>query len=154
NGAFVPCGPPPYGYAVSTSNSGQHQLAVRAVDAAGNVSGSTGYTWEGDKGSGPDFTHTGKAAGLVYPGGPGQPIALTLHNPNGVAIYVTALTVSATVDSPKGCRHANLVLTQANLATATSTPGAIVVPANGSVTLPSQGVAAPKIRLVDDGTDQ
>ena len=33
-------------------------------------------------------------------------------------------------------------------------PNAIVVPANGDVTLPAQGVAAPTIRLVDSGTDQ
>jgi len=154
NGAFVPCGPPPTSFAVATTNSGRHQFAVRAVDAAGNVSGAGTYTWKVEKGSGEDFRITGDAAGPIYPGGPAQPILLVVHNPNDVPIYVTALTVALTTDTPNGCSRANLVLTQANLATAGSTPGAIVVPAGGSVTLPAQGVGAPTIRLVDNGTDQ
>ena len=57
-------------------------------------------------------------------------------------------------NTAKGCRHDELVLRQANLATATTEPNAIVLPAHGDVTLPAQGVAAPTIRLVDSGTDQ
>ena len=33
-----------------------------------------------------DFTIAGNAAGLLYPDGPARPIALTLHNPNDVAV--------------------------------------------------------------------
>jgi hypothetical protein len=154
NGSFAPCGPPPYAYAVGTTNNGQHQFAVRAVDAAGNVSGSLSYSWKVAAGSIQDFTIDGNATGLLYPGGVARPIAITLHNPNNLPIYVSALTVSATVDTPRGCSHGDLVITQANLATATQSPNAIVIPANGTVTLPAQDVAAPTIRLLDNGHDQ
>jgi hypothetical protein len=154
NGSFQLCGPPPYTYAVGTTNNGQHQFAVRAVDAAGNVSGSISYGWKVAAGSIQDFTIDGNATGLLYPGGSAQPIAIALHNPNAIPIYVTALTVSATADTPHGCSHTDLVVQQANLATATQSPSAIVVPANGTVMLPAQGVAAPTIRLQDNGHDQ
>jgi hypothetical protein len=154
NGSFQLCGPPPYTYAVGTTNNGQHQFAVRAVDAAGNVSGSISYSWKVAAGSIQDFTIDGNATGLLYPGGDARPIAVTLHNPNNLPIYVTALTVSATTDTPHGCSHTDLVVQQANLATATGSPSAIAVPANGTVTLPAQGVAAPTIRLQDNGHDQ
>jgi hypothetical protein len=95
-----------------------------------------------------DFSISGNAAGLLYPGGPAQPIALELHNPNDSAIHVTELAVSAGASTPKGCSSDDLVLTQVDL----SNP--IVVPARGDVTLPAQGVAAPTIRLADTGADQ
>ncbi len=152
-GPAQPCSPP-LTYVVATTNNGQHQFAVRAVDAAGNVSGSISYSWKVAAGSIQDFTIDGNAVGLIYPGGAPQAIAVTLHNPNNIPIYVTALTVTATTDTPHGCSHNDLVLTQADLTTATSSPNAIVIPANGSVTLPAQGVAAPTIRLLDNGTDQ
>ena len=39
NGQFTPCpaGTPPYTFSLNTSNNGQHQFAVEAVDNAGNV---------------------------------------------------------------------------------------------------------------------
>jgi hypothetical protein len=95
-----------------------------------------------------DFSISGNATGLLYPGGPAQPIALKLHNPNDSAISVTELNVAASASTPKGCSSDDLVLTQVDL----SNP--IVVPAGGDVTLPAQGVAAPTIRLADTGADQ
>jgi hypothetical protein len=154
NGSFVPCGPPPYSYVVQTTNNGQHQFGVRAVDAAGNVSGAISYSWKVAAGSIQDFTIDGNAVGLLYPGGDARPIAITVHNPNSLPIYVTALTISATTDTARGCSHNDVVLTQADLTTATSSPNAIVIPANGSVTLPAQGVSAPTIELLDNGHDQ
>ena len=71
NGSFAPCGPPPYSYAVATTNNGQHQFAVRAVDAAGNVGRSISYSWKVAAGSIQDFTIDGNAVGLIYPGGVG-----------------------------------------------------------------------------------
>jgi hypothetical protein len=150
---FLPCSPP-YSYVVQTTNNGQHQFAVRALDAAGNVSATIVYSWKVAAGSIQDFTIDGNADGVLYPGGNARSIAITLHNPNNLPIYVTALTVAATTDTQAGCSHNDLVLTQADLTTATGSPNAIVIPANGSVTLPAQGVAAPTIRLLDNGTDQ
>ena len=68
-----------------------------------------------DTGPGQDFTISGNAAGLLYPGGPARPIALTLHNPNDVAVYVTELSVSATANTPKGCSRDDLLIKQVEL---------------------------------------
>ena len=58
NGAFQSCSSP-LTYAAATTNSGQHQFAVRAIDAAGNVSAITSYGWKVDKGSPQQFTING-----------------------------------------------------------------------------------------------
>ena len=108
-----------------------------------------------DAGQGGELHDRGQRRRAALPGGPPRPIALTLHNPNDVAVYVTELTVSATANTPRGCRHDDLVLQAGRLRDRGYTePNAIVVPAHGNVTLPTQGVAAPTIRLVDNGTDQ
>ncbi len=141
---------------------GTNSFFVKARDAVGNVGAPASRQWQVDtsdppppvNGSGQDFTITGDAVGLINPGGPARPIALRLHNPNDVPIYVTALTVTATTDTPNGCNHNGLVLQQVNLATATLSPNELVVPANGDLTLPAQNVAAPTIRLQNASFDQ
>ena len=136
---------------------GLNTFYVKSRDAAGNLSAFVSRQWQVDTtGSIEDFTVTGSAVGLLYPGGPARPIAVTLHNPNDVPIYVTALTVAATTSTPAGCDPNDLVLVQADLTTATPNlyPDTVVVPANGSVTLPDQNVAAPTIRLENRNFDQ
>ena len=136
---------------------GLNTFYVKSRDTAGNLSAFVSRQWQVDTtGSIEDFTVTGSAIGLLYPGGPARPIAVTLHNPNDVPIYVTALTVAATTSTPAGCDHDDLVLVQADLTSATPNlyPDTIVVPANGSVTLPDQNVAAPTIRLENRNFDQ
>ena len=48
NGKFVRCpaGAPPYTFTVGSSNNGEHQFAVEAVDHAGNVSDPAKYKWK------------------------------------------------------------------------------------------------------------
>jgi hypothetical protein len=101
-------------------------------------------------GSGEDVAQAG-GAGFTISGGVGDlmpgvatAIRLTLTNPNGVPIFVTALTVTIAADStPAGCSSANNVqLTQSNASSADP----ITVPARGSVTLTS-APRAPKITL-------
>jgi len=145
NGAWGPCSSP-YRWVIGTSNYGQHQFAVRSKDAAGNVSPATQYTFKYEKGlpsSGVPFTINGSVSGLYL--GVWKTIAVTVTNPNSVPIYVSALQVTAAADStPSGCSSsANLEIQQANIS-ATNT---LIVPANGSVALPAQGVTAPQIRL-------
>jgi hypothetical protein len=83
--------------------------------------------------------------GSLHPGTVPLSIPLTLSNPNGVPIYVTSLTVAVT-DSPAGCSSAtNISLTQSSASSTTP----VLIQANGSVTLPAQGVAAPTIQLID-----
>lgn len=145
NGAWAACSTP-YPYTIVTSNYGQHQFGVRAVDGAGNVSASTSYQFKYAKGlptSGLPFQITGTVSGLRL--GVWKPIAVRISNPNGVVIYVSALNVTVAADSsPSGCHSsANVVLQQSNVSTSLT----VAVPANGSVVLPAQTAIAPQIRL-------
>jgi large repetitive protein len=127
-------------------DTGQHDFNVRAVDAAGNRSKPASFSWTITRATSREFSISGSTTALLYPGAPAQPIALTLSNPNSVAIYVTALQVSVAGGASPGCSAAtNLSLTQSS---ASSTAPARV-PAGGSVTLPAQGVTAPTIRLLN-----
>jgi hypothetical protein len=136
----------PLTYSVPTGKDAEHHFRVRAVDGAGDLSSEAEYRWKiKTQGKGVSFKISGGASGGLYPGAPARQLALTLTNPNNVAIYVTALTVSVT-SSPAGCPAAsNLVLSQASASSATP----VQVPAGGSVTLPAQGVSAPAIQLLD-----
>jgi hypothetical protein len=145
-GPNQPCASP-LTYAVDSTNNGTHQFAVRAYDHIGNYTQIT-YSWKVAMGSGQEFTIDGDTVGLLYPGGPTRQVAVTLHNPNSVAIYVTTLTVSLHVSSfPANCSSSAFTLVQAG-----SFPsGGIQVPANGQVTLPAQGATAPTLRMNDSG---
>jgi hypothetical protein len=129
---------------------GAHSFQVQARDAVGNTSTATGYSWaivkEVKEASGKPFTVTGNASGPLAPGLT-RPLAITLSNPNSVAITVTALSAStATGSSKAGCDGpANLQLTQSNLSEAR----ALTIPANGQVTLPSGAVSAPQVLMKD-----
>jgi hypothetical protein len=157
NGAFQTTvasagGPPqpcssPLSYVVATTNNGQHQFAVEAVDAAGNVSQGTFYSWKVDRGSIQAFTIDGNATGLLYPGGPARTIAVTLHNPNSVPIFVTSVTVALhAADFPAGCSSGAFPITQSVIPAA-----GVQVAANGAVTLPAQGATAPSVKMNDSG---
>ncbi len=81
----------------------------------------------------------------LYPGATPQTIALTLSNPNDVAIFVTSLSVTVP-SGPPGCDPAaNLGVVQSDV----SSLAPLEVPAHGSVTLPAQGRSAPTIQLVN-----
>jgi hypothetical protein len=150
NGAFTNC-TSPYSTIVNVTNNGQHQFAVRAYDAAGHFS-QTSYTW---KVLGVNITIDGDVVGLMAPGVT-RPIALTFHNPNNFLIKVTGVDISVRT-SPPGCpagsvggNPANISLQQADITSAAT----VSVPANGQVTLPAQGHAAPTIRLNDTPLNQ
>jgi len=132
-----------------------HTFAVQALDAAGNLSTPSTYTWtvvktvveEGGK----PFTVTGNATGPLAPGF-SSPLAVTVSNPNGVAITLTELQVTVAAQSSNaGCEGpANLALTQSNV----SASNPLVVPANGHVSLPSGAVSAPQVLMKDLPTNQ
>ena len=152
NGIFAPCSTP-YSYIVDTSNSGQHQFGVQAVDAAGNVSAAASYTFKVTKDSstsGTPFQITGSVSGLTI--GEWQPVAVRVTNPNSNPIYVSALTFTVSADStPTGCSSAsNIETQQSNVSTSLQ----LVVPANGFVDLPAQGVLRPQMRLKDLSSNQ
>lgn len=161
------------GLTVSGSSIATHGATVYAPYAAVSLSGAK-YSWDGMieadtitisgaqstyTGEGPapvglSFGISGSGVGHPWPGGPAIRIPLTLSNPNSDPIYVTALTVTVT-NNPNGCSNAaNVLIHQIDFSTAASSPNAIVVPANGSVTLPAQGVAAPTAQLLDTHANQ
>ena len=147
HGAWTTC-TTPFSWVIGTANNQQHQFAVRAVDAAGNVSASASHTFTYQKvlpASGPPFTVAGSVSGLT----PGlwRPITVRVTNPNRMALRVTGLTVTVAPDStPPGCLAAtNLELQQSNV----SASVVLSVPAGSTVTLPAQGATTPRLRLRD-----
>jgi hypothetical protein len=129
---------------------GEHAFQVQARDAAGNVSASASYSWtivkELPKEAGKSFTVSGDASGPLAPGVI-RTLAITVSNPNAVAISVTALTATVAPGSSKvGCDGpGNLQLTQSNV----SEVNVLTVPANGQITLPSGAVSAPQVLMRD-----
>jgi Bacterial Ig-like domain len=140
---WAPCTSP---RTYSGLDTGRHSFSVRALDAAGNASRATSFSWTITRPSNRDFSISGNASALLYPGAPARPIALTLTNPNPVAIYVTSVQVAVTASTVAACSPAtNLALTQSSASSAAP----VRVPAGGSVTLPAQGATAPTIRMVN-----
>jgi hypothetical protein len=93
---------------------------------------------------------TAGSGGELYPGGPPETIPLTLYNPNDEPLYVTSLAVAVS-KSPAGCEGAsNLRLTQSSA----SAEQPVILPANGSVTLPAQGATAPTVQLLELPSNQ
>ncbi|HMJ04330.1 MAG TPA: hypothetical protein VK506_15425 [Conexibacter sp.] len=133
--------------------NGRHTFSVRAVDAAGNRSGSADYDWTVTSAStvGEDFTVRGGFDGLLSPGVSG-PLTVTVTNPNDEPILVTSLVVTIQPGSTRaGCDGpANLDVTPSNASEANP----LMVPPNGSVTLPAGGVSAPQVEMLNLPTNQ
>ena len=129
---------------------GAHSFQVQARDAVGNTSAAATYSWtivrEVTETAGKPFTVTGNASGPLAPG-LARSLAITLTNPNSVAITVTALSASVAAGSSNaGCDGpTNLQLTQSNVSEANP----VAIPANGNVTLPSSAVSAPQVLMKD-----
>jgi|GEM_PF-2026418 len=153
SGKFSACSSP---QSYSSLSLGSHRFEVEAVDAVGNVSAPAGYSWTivkeiAKETPGKPFTVSGNATGPLAPGTT-RALAITLSNPNNVAITVTALGASVAPGSSKaGCDGpSNLQLTQSNIAEAK----ALTIPANGQVTLPSGAISAPQVLMKDLPTNQ
>jgi hypothetical protein len=145
NGPFQECTSPfTFTVIVDTSNNGQHQFAVRAVDAAGNVSGAASYKWKVEPDVG--FTITGDIAGLA----PGLwlRIPVRITNPHNFTIYVESLTVSVS-SAPGTCPAGGFEL----LPSTASSASPVAVPANSSSFL-VPGAQQPQIRLRNLASNQ
>lgn len=156
NGAFQstvvgqPCASP-LSYVVQTTNNGQHQFGVEAVDAAGNVSQAIYYSWKVGKGSLQQFSISGNVPGRLYPGATAQKLNLTVTNPNPGSLSVTSLTVSiqsvtGSSNTPYPCTASDFQVVQIPSASLpfTAPPG--------TSTLQADGVASgslPTIQMID-----
>lgn len=88
--------------------------------------------------------------GVLYPGAAAHAIRITLGNPNGVAMFVTRLTVTVP-SGPAGCESAtNIRLVQSNVSSATP----VEIHAHDTVTLPAPGRSTPTIQLLDRPVNQ
>jgi hypothetical protein len=127
NGPFGTCTSPfTFTVIVDTSSNGQHQFAVRAVDPAGNVSGSASYRWKVDSDIG--FTITGDVSGLAPNLWLKIPVRIT--NPHNFTILVESLGVSVS-EAPAGCGAPSIEFQQSTA----SSGSPIVVPAKSSLFL-------------------
>jgi hypothetical protein len=127
--------------------AGSHTFAVRATDAAGNLSGATKYAWKITASSGMPFTIAGTLPSPLYPGAAAQPIALRVSNPNSVPIVVTSLTASVQSTGAAGCAAAWF-----SVGAATIPSAGISVPAGGSATVPTAD--DPTLQMLESHTDQ
>ncbi len=145
NGAFGTCTSPfTFTVIVDTSNNGQHQFAVRAVDAAGNVSSAVSYKWKVDPAV--KFTITGDVSGL-YPA-VWVPIPVKITNPHNFTIYVESLTASVS-SAPAACPASDFEF----LPSTASPAGPIAIPANASAFLVPVA-KQPQIRLKNLASNQ
>jgi hypothetical protein len=140
NGPFQACTSPfTFTVIVDTSNNGQHQFAVRAIDSAGNVSSAASYRWKVDPAV--EFTITGGVTGL-YPD-VWVPIPVQITNPHNFTLLVETLSASVAA-APGACPASNF-----DFAAWTAAPGnAIAVPANASSFLAPLS-KRPQIRLLN-----
>ncbi len=142
---FASCTSP---LAYGSLSLGAHRFEVEASDAFGNTSAPAAYSWTIVKAleGGKPFTVTGTASGPLAPGVT-RTLAITVTNPNGVPIEVTALSAAvAPGSSNAGCDGpTNLQLTQSDV----SPSNPLAVPANGHVTLPAGNVHAPEVLMRD-----
>ncbi len=145
NGSFQTCTSPfTFTVIVDTSNNGQHQFAVRAVDGAGNVSGAASYKWKVDPAV--EFTITGNVNGLYPAVWVRIPVRVT--NPHNFTIYVESLT-SSVASAPGACPASNF-----EFLASTASPGSpIAVPANASAFLVPVA-KQPQIRLKNLASNQ
>ncbi|HET6448391.1 MAG TPA: hypothetical protein VFG31_04710 [Conexibacter sp.] len=130
----------------------RHSFSVRAVDLAGNRSATADYSWRATPATtGQPFAISGGYGGLLYPGKTAD-LSLRIANPNGEAILVESIVVTIQPGSTKpGCGGpANLQITPSNVSAANP----LTVPANGSVTLPSGSVSAPRVTMRNLATNQ
>jgi hypothetical protein len=158
-GPWTPCSSP---VELDDVAPGGHELCVRALSATGVPGLDSCLTWTQSDSSSPpptappspewSFSISGDVVPLLTPGTGGQ-LPLVVSNPNAFDILVGQLVVTVEPGSSQpGCDGpANLSLTQSNAAG----PGLeILVPANGSVTLPAQGATAPVVEMLDLSTNQ
>jgi hypothetical protein len=129
----------------------RHVFSVWAVDRYGRDGPTTRRSQPAQTDGGARLTITGGPAAQLYPDDAPQPISLRLTNPGSDPIIVTALSVEIQPSSlPAGCDPAAFVITSSSISAADP----IRLGPHGSVTLPSGGVTAPAIRMLDTHTNQ
>jgi hypothetical protein len=151
---WEPCDSPAIYVGLGT---GRHTFCVRAIGADGVAGSESCVTWNVLGSEDPPeptgtFTISGSLPELLYPGYDG-PLPLTVSNPFDFDLRISGLSVTVHAGSSQpGCDGlANLQVTQSNTIDGVVS---IVVPARGSVTLPTQGATAPRVTMLDLAVSQ
>jgi hypothetical protein len=136
---------------------GEHAFSVRALSREGRPGPDAEYTWvvaEAVEESSPGPVE--RTAGMpfsieqaeplepLFPGEGAQQIPLRISNPNPVPIEVVALIAEGASAGP-GCAPENFTLVPSNA----SPEAPLVVPAKSALELPSAGVSAPMVGMLD-----
>jgi hypothetical protein len=145
---------------VSGTNTPEGTYTMHLVASGNDATNTTQYAYatvqlEISK-VGKPFTISGNLSGQLAPG-VSQPLNLMLTNPNNQAIAISNLTVTvqsvtrAASAGTRPCGVSDYAVTQY------SGPYPLSVPANGSASLSSVGVAAelrPQVKMIDTATNQ
>jgi hypothetical protein len=152
-------------YLLSGLAPGSHRFAVRAFNREGRAGETADFSWQQTQPAMADAPARAEAtqpetkpeprpqqfsiAALeqpedLLPGFPPRPIPVRISNPNPVAIEVTALSV-AIGEAPADCGAENFQLQPASA----SPVEPVLVPAEGSADLPTAGIAAPTIQMLN-----
>jgi hypothetical protein len=126
---------------------GAHTFRVTAREGVAQQSQAATYTWRVQS----SVMITGNAQGALYPGADPSPIPLTLSNGASTRVSITGLTVSIDGSQlPTGCDPSSFQLMQSNV----SSVQPLIVPGDGRVTLPAQGITAPSISMRNTNANQ
>jgi hypothetical protein len=143
---------------VSAANTPEGTYTMHLVASGKDANNVTQYAYASVQldisTGGRPFTISGSVTGLAP--GVARPLDLTLANPNNKALAISNLTV--TVQSVTRVTSATLPCSTADYAvTQYSGPYPLSVPANGSASLSSLGVAPalrPQVKMIDTATNQ
>lgn len=157
---WIPCSSP---VELTELAPGEHALCVRATTSEGVPGAHSCATWTAEAAPpvgpatppGPvamQFSITGDLPSLLAPGS-GGPLPLAVSNPHPFDILITELVVTVRPGSSQsGCDGpSQLAVTQSNTA---GGGVSILVPANGTVSLPAQGATAPYVAMANLPSNQ
>lgn len=137
-------------YLVRGIKPGEHSFAVRALNRRGLSGAVAHYRWALLEPQ--DFSIvplTGELEELM-PGEPPRQLPVRVDNPNPEPIEVTSLTVAVTPEARDCSGDPNFAAIPSNLSPAAP----LVVPAGGSVGLPTGGATAPAVAMRELPVDQ
>ncbi len=155
NGAFQACGSGNSGsitWVIANPNISQHQFAVEAVDAAGNVSQAVSYKWKVQKNVGQSFVIGVKnTIGLLTPNGPDVKLNLVFTNPNPSPITINSLDIAVTGTDNANC---SLLLAKVTVSQAFTGPVGPIPAGSTGTSLSDLGVNPnlwPRLHMADNG---
>lgn len=128
--------------------TGSHSVAVRALAHTGQPGPVASYSWTQLEPKPIAIEPVGSIEDL-HPGFPTQSLPVVVSNPNDVPVEVTRLTVELPTDPPS-CPAENFELIPAGISAAFP----LAIAARASVSLPSETVSAPAIRMLNRAANQ